>query len=563
MFEDRRVYPRQKESIALRVALPEGEVSLVTTDLGPTGAFFAGVRKVSPGAMIDVLVRPQGLKIAPVRLHAEIVRVVAPGGPHPPGFAVRWIWALSEAGVEPIYQVLRKVLHMIGLREEHLSGGRKVRFDFPPVGGSFSFRLPPSVEVRPDLSSTRDGGIREEVVVSGSRARSTASWAPTRPTDRTSSSAIPVFSPRAGTQRAEPEPVVAPVVHTQATHGQAGTDAELDLAALQDDTPVGGTELPMMNEPSNLLTNPLLRADRQRSGGWSTWKRNSSVSAAPRRSSDVVATDDLRPIGRRPSEVVASEPIAQPRTGSGHFDPARQQGLSGAFDDINAPRLDESTSTSRPHSAVFDAITRPDNTRVAADAPEMTTIRRSGAHVAEDHIGVPSRPRQASGGRPDTGRMQRVPSGAVDARAGLASDSPFFERSQIFGRGGHLTTNIGLDTRSHVSGLHVPVEMDLPVTFEHDNRFVPARMVGAASLAVELVMQESPPEVDERIVVNVPVEIDGHWRTIQLHGKLLSAPTPRDDGSLAAVVALERVQEGAYVGSYAQLLQDALVEAQP
>lgn len=558
MFEDRRVYPRQKESIALRVALPEGEVSLVTTDLGPTGAFFAGVRKVTPGSTVDVLVRPQGLKIAPVRLHAEIVRVVPPGGPYPPGFAVRWIWALSEAGVEPIFQVLRKVLHIVGLREEHLSGGRKVRFDFPPVGGSFSFRPAPAVETRPDLSSTRDGGIREEVVVAGSRARSTASWAPTRATDRSPSTMIPAFSPRQAP--ADPEPSPAPVAAPAArpSRGEPGTDTELDVASLQDDTPVGGTDLPMLDEPSNILTNPLLRADRQRSGGWSTWKRSSDVSSVSRRSSDVVATDDLRPVGRRVSEAVVA-PTATARSASGHFDPSRQAVAAAAFDDIHPGE--------RPHSAVFDAVARQDQTRLAADVPEMTNVRRTGAHLAEDHLAVPFRTREPSGARPvvrpDTGRMQRVPSGAIDPRAGVGAESPFFERSQIFGRGGHLTTNVGLDTRSHVSGLHVPVEIDLPVTFEHDNRFVPARMIGAASLAVELVTQDTPPDVDERIVVNVPIEVEGRWRTIQLHGKLLRAPTPRDDGGLAVVVALERVQEGEFAGAYSRLLQEAHAEAQP
>ena len=559
MFEDRRVHPRQKESIALRVALPEGEVSLVTTDLGPTGAFFAGVRKVAPGTMIDVLVRPQGFKIAPVRLHAEIVRVVAPGGPHPPGFAVRWIWALSEAGVEPIYQVLRKVLHIIGLREEHLDGGRKVRFDFPPVGGHFAFRPSLAVPAKPDLSSTRDGGIREEVV-SGSRVRSTASWSPTR-SDRSSSSTIPASSPRPPMPRVEPEPPAASVRTVAPSHGQAGTDAELDLAALHDDTPIGGTELPMINESSNILTNPMLRAERQRSGGWSTWKRSDAVSVA-RRTSDVIVQDDFRPIGRRVSEVVENAATAAQRSGSDHFDPASQHGHSGAFDDINPPV--------RPHSAVFDAVTRRDATRLAADVPDMTAIRRSGVGLAQDDVVAPRPARAASGAHPDTGRtrsdtgrMQRVPSSVGDARGGPGDESPFFERSQIFGRGGHLTTNIGLDTRSHVSGLHVPVEMDLPVTFEHDNRFVPARMVGAASLAVELVMVDSPPDVDERLVVNVPVDVEGRWRTIQLHGKLLRAPTLREDGSLAVVVALERVQEGEFVGSYARLLQDAHAEAQP
>ena len=137
MFQDSRTYPRRKESVTVRLVLADGEMQGVTTDIGPTGAFFAGTKNARVDDEIDVLVRPAGVRIAPVRLRAQVVRVVQPGGPLPPGMAVRWLWALSEVGSEPVFNVLRQVLHIVGISPASLASGRRVRFDFLPVGGKF------------------------------------------------------------------------------------------------------------------------------------------------------------------------------------------------------------------------------------------------------------------------------------------------------------------------------------------------------------------------------------------------------------------------------------------
>lgn len=535
MFEDRRSYPRRKETVTLRVVLPDGEINAVTTDIGPTGAFFAGLRHAPEGSEVDVLVRPIGLKIAPVKLRAEVVRVVAAGGPYPPGFAVRWLWAYSEAGSQPIFHVLRKVLHIVGITPERLGTGRRVRFDFPAVGATFDFTASAAERSNPS-GLPREGMIREEVV--GPRSRSSSSRVAGLP--RRSAASVVTSTPGEGV-------------------GAVIVGDEDDIDAFAETTPPtfdamlpDGTRVAPASEMTHVSVAPpeavavpefASRGERDRSGVWSTYTRSSGTAPPRRRTSDVVMSDDLRVAGRRTSDIL-SERAARRRTGSGHFDPDHPAQASGVFDaEPTAPPSRPRSSTARSGSGVFDAElggapTRANSAAYATDnLRPISDIRRMPSE-SQDVRRMPSGKLQAAPARPASG----------------LSDSPFLERSQIFGRGGRLDTGIGVD----VSGVHTPAEVDIPVTFEYDSRFVPAKLRSAATVAVEVEARVAPP-METRFTLNVPVEVEGVWRTVYLHGKLLRTPEPRDSG-VAFVMAIERVQEGEYAGAYTRFLQTSQAE---
>ena len=546
MFQDRRTYPRRKESVTVRLVLADGEMQGVTTDIGPTGAFFAGTKNARVDDEIDVLVRPAGVRIAPVRLRAQVVRVVQPGGPFPPGMAVRWLWALSEVGSEPVFHVLRKVLHIVGISPESLASGRRVRFDFLPVGGKFEFRSVVPTERR-EASLPHDAVIREEVSASSrTRASSAHHAAVSRPTlpmsgSVSGGSAVGTASQRPASARSSAPPAASPgsaprhaaELPIDADDGRTPPSFESELA---DGTLVQSD--PRLHDVD--YGGPVVEGHgvaRERGGVWSTYRRDSDVVAPVRRRSDVVMTDDLRPIRR--SQALSSATSAPQANVSGYFESSRGGGQAG----------------------VFDAVER----APAQTSPSQATAPRSGA---SDGCGVfeaddvrPALRSNAPPKRPDTGRLAEITakdepqlSGGHGGQQGLDGDSPFQERSQIFGRGGGLTTGVGENGGQH-SAVHAPAEMDLPVTFEHDGRFVPARMVSAAPLAVEIVTSDVTPALDDKLVINMPVEIEGVWRTIYLQGKLLRMPKTREDGH-GFVVALESVQEGAYAGAFSRFLSE-------
>lgn len=102
-----------------------------------------------------------------------------------------------------------------------------------------------------------------------------------------------------------------------------------------------------------------------------------------------------------------------------------------------------------------------------------------------------------------------------------------------------------------------PVEV--PVTFVRRNQFVPGRLVGIAQLAVAVVTEDTPPELHEPLVINLPVAVDGVYRTIYLSGKPLQVATETDQGR-RFVMHIEKVEEGKHKGVFKQMLAAAAAQ---
>ncbi len=155
-----------------------------------------------------------------------------------------------------------------------------------------------------------------------------------------------------------------------------------------------------------------------------------------------------------------------------------------------------------------------------------------------------------SGGR----RPKRQPRG----RRQSDGNSPFQERSLIFSGGGAMSTIGGRSISDVKTADGEPdeqgsVEVDVPITYEIDSRFVVGRMVAAAPLAVEIETNDQAPQLEQQLIVNMPVEVENAWGTVYLVGKLLRVPEERGEEQVF-VLHIERVLEGKHQGSYGRFL---------
>ena len=139
MMGDRRKFPRTSKLLQVKVVSGTTVLQVMTTNISPTGAFFASSKILRSGEQVDVFIRPKGSKIPTVKLRAEVIREVHGGGTGQPGFAVRWLVAYSEVGRRPLVQFLRQVLVVPGIHEDLLPSTHFVEVQFPEVGAAFPF----------------------------------------------------------------------------------------------------------------------------------------------------------------------------------------------------------------------------------------------------------------------------------------------------------------------------------------------------------------------------------------------------------------------------------------
>ena len=95
---------------------------------------------------------------------------------------------------------------------------------------------------------------------------------------------------------------------------------------------------------------------------------------------------------------------------------------------------------------------------------------------------------------------------------------------------------------------------DVPVTFLRQNQFLPGQLIGIAEQLACVVTQSEAPDLDEHLVIHVPVRVGQTWRTVQLNGKLLQVATDTPAGK-RFVMHIERVEEGRHKGAFRDFLQ--------
>ena len=451
MFEDRRKYPRRKDFVRLRITVGSADRHFVTTDISPTGAFFAASEAPEPGSLVRVVMRPEGMKVAPIEVEAVVVRTVSAGGQYQPGFALRWLIARSDAGGEPLYRVLKRILRVPEVSLEMFGHQRDVEFVFPEVEDDFAKVLQIDDAPKGPLLQQR----REEK--------------------------------RSGPPKAPP-PVRSPL-ESLAQPDDNAADAPMRL---------GGTQ----------SAKRLSGGMHARKAAGSATSRSKTYKGSGRR--NVPQTDDIM---------------------------------------LGAGALRHRDS---------------DVTQVGGRKRSLTARRRSsGAEPVEQTIMDDIRV-SALGlvGKTKTERL------VEKARENQEQKANVGERSQIFGKSARLSSLGGRSMSTTIRGgaddevEHSAVKVDVPITYELDNRFVPARIVQAAPLALEVVAEGQLPQLDQNLVINMPVPVEGLYRTINLMGKLLRVPEEKDE-EVSFVFHIERVHEGDFTGAFANFIaaeQQAPVE---
>ena len=500
MIGDRRKYQRQKNLMAARVAISGRPQRLVSTDVSPTGAFFATTDSPEVGTSLEVHLRPAGMKVPPVRLTAEVVRVVQGGGPDQPGFGVRWAEAHCEVGGEALYDFLRHVLKLPSLSRDQIGHDRTLNYEFPTVGGEFppARRIP---EGGPPL--IKRGRTEPGAEPSGSR----------------SSTAKVISDTIAGRHRQGQITARPP--------GSSPSTLRPDLG------PFGASDRDQVIEP----TNP----PAQRPGP--------ATSSAP-------ATSGTKPAAAttargRPQSLALSGPWqpvpaaeGSPRTGNRSFPTRRNSGVIQA----------ENVMVGAPIRRKGDEVDRLDHRRQVSGASRAPDVEaRSGRF-----IGIPKADNvRAERVMPDLDSGGRRPSRRGSAARQSGAHSPFQERSLIFG-GGPMSSIGGPSVAGTQGAREEPaaqgsVKVDIPITYEMDNRFAVGQVVAAAPLAVEIRTSDQAPQFEQSLVVNMPIEIDKAFTTVYLVGKLLRVPEHDDRGSVF-VLHIERVIEGKNEGAYGRFL---------
>lgn len=647
--------------LSLKVLFGDAEMSCVTTDVSATGAFLAARNAPPIGANVDIVVRPSGVKMPPVRLRSEVVRVNPIGGPHQPGFAVRFVSIHSDVGGDPIYHVLRRMLRVPDVLPEHLPAGGQVTFDFPAIGEHFALRsaqaprpspantgtghrmtgrpatpireaMPPDrrasrVRPRPPLGDDipTSGGLRRasedgirpaggdnprRASESLRRRRSTTDDPPSRrasrvgerpmfavstnaplPSRRGSKTNLPklTVTSRDNTRTRLSEPTDAyevseeerqaaespqPAVPNRANPflgaRPASASSESDVfsppgasapppRAMAPPPPVPDAQLPRRASAAPPRRASEMKATRRETGRPS-FAVNPAAPVVGEAEIDVDALDEKTPAGEATFDLDAQE-VSNVFTGKR---PETSRIVAPFANKIDGRRRSQVSSWSRYESDVHSSVTvRRTSDVIIQDDPFATGARKVGRRL-RDKEEEQRKARQAEREKEREALRQRLAGRRNESRPTsgnfTAESEPAAERSMIFSRtptastiGGPMLTGMA-PSPGLAEGTTVRVQS--PVTYELDNRFVGGTLVSAAPLAVEIHTTDRVPQLDQKLVVNLPVRTEHGWRTIYLMGKLLRVPDT-GEGGRSFVLHIERVQEGVLKGAYNRFLVEA------
>ena len=164
MLEDRRHSSRHPALIRTVITAGRERLDVVCTDTSPTGAFFTTRNPPPVGTDVVVELRAGGVDSPIVTLYGAVMRTTLMGSPGPTGFGVLWATAQCELGPEPLFRVLRQVLHIAFLGDADLTQGRSAEYVFRSGGdpraaeiqrASVSGVQPLSTTTRPSTNQAR------------------------------------------------------------------------------------------------------------------------------------------------------------------------------------------------------------------------------------------------------------------------------------------------------------------------------------------------------------------------------------------------------------------------
>jgi hypothetical protein len=555
--EDRRKHPRFPVLIRCTLVTARDRRDAVCTQIGPAAAFLTGrLEQLQPGEIVHVEMRSGGLGTPIISLLALIVRMANAGNGNPPGLAVRWRAAACDLGPEPLLQFLAHVLRLPRVPQVDLTLDRHAEFDIEASLAGQDVRVlsthrgasPRSAADTARLNALRHTGQSPRMAAPeppGARPASarTEYGLLDDPMLRPNASAVGNSSlPAAADAGARPEPrrsdhfVAVPQRPPSGAHAPV---AAAPLAPMAQPAlvppPLSYAQLGLSEGPITQSGQPVstaLRPSRTAIPAASVEAPKGQVLSAGSRSSSAIAvvlppvdrsrmprSERTPALGWKPPAFAARGETTNPGERSAMPLALGVGERSATFDvaEGSSPAAGPAT-VSFPVYALAPAERRQETepNRDPAGA-EQGGFEGSGEPTVESHaanVPVGSQPQAASS--PSSGQHRRNSSGHFNPTVMLRANHA-------------VRYSVGAQLRS-------------------------GRAVAIGGQAVAVVTHEGAPELDQPVIVFLPIELPEGPMVIDLRGKLLQLITDTEAGP-RFVLHIERVEEGHHKGAFHRFLR--------
>ncbi|MBI5610845.1 MAG: hypothetical protein HY902_18345 [Deltaproteobacteria bacterium] len=542
MIEDRRKHPRHTVLIRCVLHWSGGRREVVCTEVGPANAFLhTRPDGFEVGAEATLEMRAGGLGSPLVKLNCTVARLVPVGGPWPSGVAILWKSAACDLGLDALVRFLTTVLRLHEVTGAEVTLGGHAEFDIArflshaadsQAGGAADPRTA-SRSVSSSRVAAAGGTTLSAAAVgaSGQRmamppsmqddtrtphASPSGQHAAVAAASRPSGAHPSLLPPRPGTGPLEPSPWSRPSGERPALHTDpplAGTQ-RISQQALKMVQAVAseamGAPPPPASQTTSVATAPTPSIEPLRRSSQSRMRIEEISVAAPRPATGshvslvLPPVEKTRPsVGERTPALGWKPPTFSPSKSSSNMDPF-------GFGDLSSPPPAAPPTATRPNPAEGTQQSWP----VYALAPGE---RRSGTDAVGTPRGAPTGPNPVT---------------APELHPGSGAPKPA--------------------QRRHDRSLLVRV--DHPIAYERRERVFRGRAVSIGPQAIAVVTHEEQPQLDEWVVVHLPLGTREQPFTIYLCGKLLQVTTETELGP-RFVMHIERVEEGRYPGSFQRFLE--------
>lgn len=550
MFQDRRRHLRNTVLLKAFAVTDRERMDVVCTNIGPRGGFFTSRRQPAIGEHLTIELRPGGMGSAVVELLGITARTTPSGGSWPSGFAVLWSSARCGLGAAPLQRILTELLRLDGVQLSDIVT-TELSASFDVDAWLRGVRVPTSeaadVSRRPSSTAMRRVQGNWSPPMIGATAASTQlptasrdDKPPDRVDGRTSStmlrttaghrapsaaltSGVAAAAPRTG-MTASGGHVAAPSARVGLAQSHLSAQVPVDSDPLgfdalldSDKTPAGGPpsgmpfdveapELTVPHAPVQIDLPPLVPqhphmapTDDSQSQSWPVWALAPSERRTATRSGFAIGGTGVREdTGLTPLRTLGSRPLPPQVSG------ARMVPTQADVVVAHMPGAASKAHDPKPLSGSYH-VGRPASDIVSASAAGIAATPLPGTAVR--------------GATTDKTAVRRPT--AADPRA-----------------------------------LRVT---DVPVTFMRKNQFVPGRVVAVAHAAVAIITEDTPPVMDEPLVINVPILVEGIYRTVCLDGKLVQLPQDTEHGK-RFVMHIERIEEGKCKGAFRDFVDSLAID---
>lgn len=578
MQEDRRKHPRFPVLIRCTLVTARDRRDAVCTQIGPAGAFLTGrLEHLQPGEIVHVEMRSGGLGTPIISLLGLIVRIATASFGNPPGLAMRWRAAACDLGPEPLLHFLAQVLRLPRVPQVDLTSDRHAEFDIEASLAGHDVRVvsthrgatPRSAADTARLTAMHHTGQAPRLTVAEPAAPQPAAPA------RSESSLLddPLLKPHAHVAAAPANPglavasrpsggfVAVPPRPPSAGHVPLVAAAAPPPSPAPASVPVPApapAPLPLVPPPPSYAQLGLAEGPITQSGQPVSTALRPSRSAIPAASVEVPVGAVLSASNRSSSAVaVVLPPVDRSRPPRSERTPAL-----GWRPPAFAAR-GETTQPGERHAAplgpgggersrTFDVAGEASQ---AAGAIAEGSSSGTGANPATASFPVyalaPAERRQAT-------EPNRDPAGAGHGEfAGAAEATAVSDAATVPVGQQPRPAPAGGDQRRGPSGDFNPTVMlraNHAVRYSVGGKLCSGRAVAIGGQAVAVVTHEGAPELDQPVIVFLPIELAEGPMVIDLRGKLLQVVTETELGP-RFVMHIERVEEGHHKGAFHRFLR--------